>query len=224
MTPSVDAALPATRRGGAERRQRRSHAERTAQTRGRIIAAVVESIAEAGYQRTTAAEVTRRAGVTWGAVQHHFGGKEGLLLAVLEDSFDRFAARLTGVATPGSGLEERASRFVDRAWKHFGSSHFRSTFEILLNQAEREAKTGEDRAASWQSQLADAWDQVWQQLFSETGMSRRRRRQVQHFVISSLAGMASLQILEHSGRGAASQAELEMLKRAMVRELREVAP
>lgn len=63
---------------GAVRRRvpsRRSHAERTAETQARIVAAVVASIAERGLQRTTAAEVTRRAGVTWGAVQHHFGGK-----------------------------------------------------------------------------------------------------------------------------------------------------
>jgi len=32
--------------------------------------------------------------VTWGAVQHQFGGKGGLFLAVVEDSFARFAARL----------------------------------------------------------------------------------------------------------------------------------
>ena len=52
---------------------RRSHAERTAETRQRVIDAVVESISEIGFQRTTAAEISRRAGVTWGAVQHHFG-------------------------------------------------------------------------------------------------------------------------------------------------------
>ena len=48
--------------------------------------AVVETIADVGFQKTTAAEIARRAGVTWGAVQHHFGGKEGILLAVLEAS------------------------------------------------------------------------------------------------------------------------------------------
>ncbi len=69
---------------------RRSQAERTAETRGRIVGAVVESIREVGLQRTTAAEVSRRAGVTWGAVQHHFGGKDGMLEAVLEHSFDHF--------------------------------------------------------------------------------------------------------------------------------------
>ena len=38
-------------------RARRSHAERTAETRARVMAAVVESIAEVGYQKTTASEI-----------------------------------------------------------------------------------------------------------------------------------------------------------------------
>ena len=53
----------------APARPRRSHAERTAETRSRVKAAVIESMAEVGYQRTTGAEIARRAGVTWGAVQ-----------------------------------------------------------------------------------------------------------------------------------------------------------
>ena len=76
---------------GTRRPRRRTHAERTAESRARIMSAVVESIAEVGFKRSTASEIARRSGLTWGAVQHHFGGKEGILAAVLEDSFDRFA-------------------------------------------------------------------------------------------------------------------------------------
>ena len=43
-------------------RVRRSHAERTAETRSRIIRAVLECIADLGFQRTTAVEITRRLG------------------------------------------------------------------------------------------------------------------------------------------------------------------
>ena len=76
--------MPARARAPAPARERRSHAERTAETRCRVMAAVVESIADVGYQKTTSAEIARRAGVTWGAVQHHFGDKDGILMAVLE--------------------------------------------------------------------------------------------------------------------------------------------
>jgi AcrR family transcriptional regulator len=78
--------------------QRRTHAERTALMRERVMLAVVEVIADVGFARTTAAEIARRAGVTWGAVQHHFGDKDGILMAVLEESFSHFADELGEVA------------------------------------------------------------------------------------------------------------------------------
>jgi AcrR family transcriptional regulator len=201
-------------------RERRSHAERTAETRARIIAAVVESIAEVGFQRTTAAEVTRRAGVTWGAVQHHFGGKDGLLVAVLEDSFNRFASRLAGIPTEDATLEKRASLFIDRAWEHFASPHFRSTFEILLSYAGRQDL---EEPPSWQSQMLQAWDSVWQHLFADARIARRRRFILQQYVISSLAGMASILALEGGGARVPDEA-LGMLKETLLRELERGEP
>ena len=46
-------------RARAPRRPRRTQAERTAATRERILAAVVASIAEQGFGRTTASEIGR---------------------------------------------------------------------------------------------------------------------------------------------------------------------
>ncbi len=48
----------------APKRACRSHAERTAETGSRVQLAVIESIAEVGYQCTTGAEIARRTGVT----------------------------------------------------------------------------------------------------------------------------------------------------------------
>ena len=196
-------------------RERRSHAERTAETRARIMAAVVECIAELGFQRTTATEIAQRAGVTWGAVQHHFGGKDGILMAVLADSFERFAARLEDVTTEGASLEKRVDLFVDRAWEHFRSDHFRSTFEILLNQA---GPDGPEREELWQQEMFHAWNRIWSGLFQEAGLPRRRTVVLQEYTIGVLAGLASLSML-----GGASPrrrgAELDLLKATLVREL-----
>ena len=111
------------------------------------MSAVVESIAELGFKRSTASEIARRSGLTWGAVQHHFGGKDGILAAVLEDSFNRFAERLADIASEGVPLAERVELFVDRAWEHFASAHFRSTFEILQHYG------ASSREHGWQDQM-----------------------------------------------------------------------
>jgi AcrR family transcriptional regulator len=44
----------------------------------------VQSLIEHGYHRTSVNEICRRAGVTSSAIQHHFGGKRQLMMAVAE--------------------------------------------------------------------------------------------------------------------------------------------
>ena len=191
----------------------RSHAERSAETRARIIAGVLESVSEVGLQRTTAVEIARRAGVTWGAVQHHFGGKDGILNAVLEDSFDRFASRLEHLPADAS-LEKRAASFVDRAWEHFGSAEFRSTFEILLNDVD--LRLGSE--LTWQRQMNEAWDRVWMRLFHDAPIPRRKHRRLEHYAVSVLSGLAVTRMLEGTGAKTRPE-ELGWLKDTLVREL-----
>ena len=198
------------------RRERRSHAERTAETQGRIKAAVVEAIAEVGFQRATAAEISRRSGVSWGAAQHHFGDKDGILTAVLVDSFNQFAAGLSGTSVEGKSLEERASLFVDAAWKHFGSSHYRCTFDILLNISPVDWASPEHPL---RDSTLKAWGSLWTRFFSDTGLSRRRMVAVQYYTISVLSGLAAMNKLEGPSP-ARRRLELEFLKDTLTRELR----
>ncbi len=209
MTEATHTNLPLPPKG------RRSHAERTAETRARIIAAVVESIAEVGFQRTTASEIAQRAGVTWGAVQHHFGAKDGMLVAALENSFNRFAQRLGNIPLEGTSVEKRASLFIDRAWEHFGSAEYRSTFEILLNYLGRDDL---EQDPTWQDRMFRAWDRIWIRLFEDAPLPRRRRFVLQHYTISALSGLASTLMLE-GGEARLRKGELDLLKDTLAREL-----
>ena len=195
----------------APARERRSHAERTAETRAKIIAAVVESIAERGFQRTTASEIAQRAGITWGAVQHHFGGKDGMLIAVLEDSFNHFAEKLEDIPIEETSIEKRAAHFIDRAWEHFGSAQYRSTFEILLNYLGREDL---DEHSTWQERMFRAWDRIWRRLFGDAPIARRRHFMLQHYTISVLSGLAATLMLE-GGEAKLRSAELALLKETL---------
>ena len=196
---------------------RRSHAERTADTRGRILSATVDCIAELGFQRTTTQEITRRAGVTWGAVQHHFGDKDGIFLAVLEDSFRRFEARLEDIFVAPTSLAERIALFLERTWQHFASREYASTFEILLDHLRRPDLCAAQEPP-WQARMFRAFDRVWRRLFHDAELSRARHRILQHYTISALSGLASTLMLE--GRGARlREGELALLEATLVREL-----
>lgn len=199
--------------------KRRSHAERTAETRAKIIRAVIQSIADVGLQRTTAQEIAHRAGVTWGAVQHHFGGKEGILVAVLEDSFSHFARRIADIPGEGTPRGQRVALFIDRAWEHFSSEHYRTTFEILLSYRGRGDEL--DGQGAWREQMLGAFGSVWARVFPDSTLSRRRCLVLQHYTISVLSGLASTRMLQ-GGPGVTPRLprqELDLLKHTLEREL-----
>lgn len=197
--------------------------ERKAETRARILTATVESIGEVGFQRTTSTEIARRSGVTWGAVQHHFGNKDGILGAILEDSFNRFSEGLLKAFEDlgkSTSLTRRIDVFIDSAWSHFDTAHYRATFEILLeDSASRKAGAANDR--SWQGEILKAWTRIWRQLFPDVNLGRSRAMMIQHYTISVLSGLASMQLFAGEAPPFV-QDELDLLKRTLAREFRAV--
>lgn len=77
---------------------RRSRQEMIADTTARLVAEARRAFAERGYAEVAAADLCAAAGFTRGALYHHFGGKEGLLEAVLAEIEREIDARLDAAA------------------------------------------------------------------------------------------------------------------------------
>lgn len=64
---------------------RRSHEQRKAETRARLLQAAAALLAERGVEAVSVDAVAEKAGRTSGAVYAHFGSKQGMLLALLDE-------------------------------------------------------------------------------------------------------------------------------------------
>jgi AcrR family transcriptional regulator len=73
---------------------KKSNAEHSLQTRGRLVEVATPLFSRQGYDGTSAEHIVRAARLTRGALYHHFGGKEGLFAAVLEQQMRRLKERL----------------------------------------------------------------------------------------------------------------------------------
>ncbi|MFC5826406.1 TetR family transcriptional regulator [Nonomuraea insulae] len=86
------------------------------QSRELILRAAAELFAEKGYRQTTFADVAERSGISRGSIPWHFGGKEGLLVAVLEHSVQELLQPPGGLPrADADGVEqvlEEAERFL----------------------------------------------------------------------------------------------------------------
>ena len=81
--------------------------ERRAETRGRLLDAAAELFVERGVEGASIDAIAHRADRTSGAVYAHFGGKEGLLFALLDGWVDDVAAVIGAELTTASTLDER---------------------------------------------------------------------------------------------------------------------
>jgi AcrR family transcriptional regulator len=98
---------------------RRPQSERRAATRAGLLDAAEELFAERGFAGTSLADVAEAAGVSKGAIYHHFPSKDDLFLALLEQHFaERRSAVERIAAAPGKAATERLVAEIpqDRLW------------------------------------------------------------------------------------------------------------
>jgi AcrR family transcriptional regulator len=81
--------------------------ERRAETRQRLLDAAAELFASRGVEASSVDAIAERADRTSGAVYDHFGGKEGILFALLEGWVDDVAAVITAELVAADTLDDR---------------------------------------------------------------------------------------------------------------------
>src|SRR5437588_9351940 len=102
---------------GGALRPGRSQAERSQATREALIGAGRKLFAERGFAAIGTGEIVRAAGVSRGALYHHFDGKRGLLEAVYEqierELAERIAAAALGATDPLEAMRSGTEMFLD---------------------------------------------------------------------------------------------------------------
>jgi AcrR family transcriptional regulator len=95
---------------------RRNRADRARATRAHLIATTIDLVRTRSYGQATLFEVAKAAGVTPGALQHHFGSRAMLMLEVLQAILEADDAR--GVPWPDASqaLPERSAALVQALW------------------------------------------------------------------------------------------------------------
>ena len=88
-------------------------------TRGQLIEVATGLFADQGYEGTSIEAVLTAAGVSRGALYHHFAGKEALFTAVLEALSERITAQMTevisGCTDPVDAVRTAALSWIDLA-------------------------------------------------------------------------------------------------------------
>lgn len=111
----------------------RSNGSDARATPERVMDAALRTILELGFYRTSSNEIARRAGVTWGVIQHHFGTREALLVAVLRRRVRLFTAKAAETSLTAKPGAPRLKELFDLLNDNYGDPEYLSWLQILIN-------------------------------------------------------------------------------------------
>jgi AcrR family transcriptional regulator len=111
---------------------RRTQAERRAVTTDKVLAATIDCLVEQGYAHTSTRHIARRAGLTVGALQHHFESKADLMAAALQRLGDRMADDFLAAAPTDGDDEERLGVLLDHMWAVHRGPLFEAGLELWV--------------------------------------------------------------------------------------------
>ncbi|MBM3599952.1 MAG: TetR/AcrR family transcriptional regulator [Alphaproteobacteria bacterium] len=169
-------------------RRRRTQHERRAETIRKLIAATIACLNECGYAGTTTTLVARRAGVTRGALQHHFQSKDDLLVATHVHVSHLLHARLARMIDRRGPLRQRCGQVVTLLWEVFGSPEYTAALELTLGtRNERELHRAITRIRTLSMRRED---RMWLELFADARAPRARVRDSRYFLWECLAGLS----------------------------------
>jgi AcrR family transcriptional regulator len=115
-------------------------------TRRRVLDAAVSCIIDLGFYRASSNAIARAADVTWGVIQYHFGTREALMLAVLEDMSAKFVDLVQHASIEGDDVTGRLDQLLDLLAGHYGTPEYLAFTQILLNMEHDPATSAEVRA------------------------------------------------------------------------------
>lgn len=185
------------------------HAERTAAMRKRVISAAIECLGRLGYTSTTLQAVTDAAGVSRGAMLHHFPTKCDLMIAVAEyaaDKQNREVRRELADTTPGM---DRYLSITRATWTAMQQPAAIALLEIMMG-----SRSDADLAARFPGVIeafeANQRESVWEQAKS-VGITDRQK--VEAMTALHTAAMRGLVLdLMFSGKAERAEACMQLLE------------
>lgn len=212
-SPGGAAKLPA----GEGATERRTQAERSQATRAALVDAARRLFAERGYAGVGTEEIVRAAGVTRGALYHHFAGKRELFEAVYERLEAELAERIasgalgSGASAPLEAMRAGAEMFLRACtepevqrivlldgpavlgwerWREIGAEHGLGLIEATLGAAIEAEAVAEQPVRPLAHVLMGALDEA-AMLVARSPDPEAMRRDVGRTLDTLLAGLSA---------------------------------
>lgn len=139
--------------------KRRRQIDRSADTQHLLIDAAIEVLCEKGFVHASTSAIAARAGVTTGALHHHFLTKDDLLFGVLDHLSDKIVLEFRVFGRKSRGKPIDLHRLVVQLWTVYGNPQYWAIWEIIIGS--RSDGRLHDRLVQHRERTMEALYQCW---------------------------------------------------------------
>ncbi|WP_296581792.1 TetR/AcrR family transcriptional regulator [Xanthobacter sp.] len=176
---------------------RRPQQERSNATRRKLVRATIDLLCERGYASVTTPDIADRAGVSRGALQYHFAGKEEIYFAAIQEITDWMDKEMKVELFAGLPIAERVEQAIDQQWQVFGSADYVAALEIRLY--ERFNDWLHQSIRTQLGKVTETRDLEWVRLFADSPADTATVVRLRHMLLDTLRGFALRNIQEGPG-------------------------
>ena len=174
--------------------RRRTQDERSEETRLALHRATIRLLLERGYSRFTTSDAAAAAGVSRGALTHHFASKEDLVVRSVAQDLDAVTAGLRAFLAQGQGLRRGPDEIVDHLWATMAGGLFYVTMEYLPEA--RHNAPFRERLLPGVRDFHAALDALWASVSDAHGLDPEEARVTLNATLCLMRGMVAQSVLK----------------------------
>lgn len=179
------------------------------QTRNDLLDAGMTLLEREGYRACTFKGIAKEAGLTTGAVQHHFSTRSEILIALIMERVFVVDPKDTPSIDRNDDLATTSRRLIDNIWQYY-SRPTQLVFWELIFGVWREPEIWKAISA-WQYKFLEERISMFHEIFKRFGISLEQSEVLLHFIVVKLSGLG---IMKMQYPDADSDVQVELLVEA----------
>ncbi len=171
----------------------RRQEQKSIETRQALMEATTRLLLRDGYSRLTTIDIAFEAGISRGALTHHFASKEELVTSALEYQLRGVIAEMKNFTEGSIGSSNSPEEMVDYLWKVMSGGLYYTTLEYLPEL--RHNPSFRSRMIPVVREFHTALDEVWSTLARPEGLEVGRARVMLNATMCLIRGMVGQTIV-----------------------------
>lgn len=179
---------------------RRTQHERSTEARAKLLAAAIDLISANGFSATSMADIAQRAGMTRGAIQHHFTGRNELVIAIMGALEDKTAEALADIEGEGlASFEDKLDLALNRLAENVQTDTYLAVLDIWVS-TRADPQLGK-AVRDFVARSTRHYRELWGRLF-DNDLSPEIQDETLRIIVAVLRGLLVSRIFQIAPRSA----------------------